>query len=549
MLALCKASPQIGNLRSAERLLGQLSPYLLEAHDQTIAPSPFLHLIEPSPWEALSHNLVAAILVLGIRYPPLHDNVYGTIIRYLQECAKASRVAAAVHAHYNGIVEDMEPQKSLDIGAISISMLGFLEAASTYFYFFDVTERLEVVTILRETLSESFMVLIEGACSAIRTSESPLKLAKDFKYYAKRYASSGRPLGAMLLQRAFLRMLVSCSSLQIVTAEALQQTDIFDYLTSKKEPHNGARGEDAAALTEMLSDIAAEEMHLLEDGADYLQLGSAWQQRLAFSVKGHALTIFLACMVVDEEIAEVDVLMSWLDDTMADAVEMADDDLACIVLKSLAIAAKMSPAIASILGRSLPRFIVQGGIRGPTVVVAAECLAYILQLISLDAVITGLYSLGNVLSIGSSTDKGLASAGSAESSLGFAKIGSHYAHQATGSAISLDISGVEETSAVYGNVVRAVVSIACTCNDHKITPLALSMLVQKFGRISMVVDLQIVVESAMLAAVGSEVELKSLLKLYDKFSHDALVQNNVMLLDAVRPTHTASDRRLIYFRS
>jgi phosphatidylinositol 4-kinase len=543
LLAICKAAPRLDGSASAEKLLHQISPYLLEAHEQSIATSPFLHLIEPSPWEALSYSLVAAELSIGIKFPALHEKVNATINRYLQACAQATSNAAAIHAKHNGNLSDLDLEKALEIGALSISMVGFLEAASLYSHFFSVGERLQMITVLRKTLTEEFLVSVEGAFSSIRTSESFTKVARDWKSYSKRYANSGRPLGAMLLQKGFMYLLVSCSSLQVVPAQMLQQTNLLDYLISNGHRQVASRRDESAALTDMLSEIAAEEMRLLEDGADYLQLGSAWQQRLAFTVKGYALTVFVGCMVMDEDAEDVDILMSWLEDTMADTVEMADDNLAAVVLKSLVISAKISPAIASTLSRSLPRYIVQGGLRGPTVVVAAQCLAFILQLISTDAVITGLYSLGNVLSAGSIAEKGMNPHN--EGSISSPKHSSaQYIQQATGSAISLDLSGEEETFAVYGNVVRAVVSIATTCKDSKVIPLAQSLLIQKLGRVSTSVDLHIVVEAATLAASGAETELRALLKLYDKISHDAVVHKNVVLIETVRADYIPSPCRI-----
>lgn len=509
-------------------MLAQLRPYLLEAHEQGIAPSPFLRLIEPSPWEALTYNLVAAVLAIGIKFPSLHEIVYDGTIQYIHNCGRS-----ASRAHYNGDSGDLKPHQTFELGALSISMLGFLEASSRYFHFFAVTERLEIVNSLREILAESFMVSVEGAFSAIRTSESTNRISREWKRYTKHYASSGRPLGAMLLQQGYMRMLVSCSSLLLSTPGTFENTDLLTYLMSKDHFQVVPYSDGSPALIEILSVIAAEEVGLLEDGADYLQLGSAWQQQLASILKGYALMTFLCCTLVDEEVADLDVFMSWLEDTISDPVQMANDDLARVALKCMAVVAKVSPSVATSLTRSLPRFIVQGGIKGDTVVVAAQSLAFILKLLSQDAVITGLYSLGNVLSVASSVEKTIGSTAPNDAHLSIPRNSTRYTQHPTGSAISLDISGEEETSAAYGNVVRAIVTVATTCKDSKITPLAQSMLLQKLGRINMAVDLQILVETATLAASGGEAELKSLLKFYDRFVHDAVVRNNHTLLDVV----------------
>lgn len=458
-------------------------------------------------------------------------------MRYLLNCIDAINASSALHHGSADSGSDVSVDEILETATISVSLLGFLEAASMYANFYSLSEQLEVVRLLRQMLSEDFMVSVEGVFSSIRTSKAISKDLMNWKSYTKRYAALGLPLGGMVLQHRFMRLLVSCSSLLVASSDQLQQTDIFDLLTSKEPLLYLDHDDDASlVLIELLSEVVIEEMRLLEDGADYLQLGSAWQQRLAFAVKAHALNIFLNCMLANEEIADPDRLMSWLENSINDSVQMADITLACAVLKSMAVVAKFSSAVASALSRSLPRFIVQGGIQGETITVAARSLTYIFQLVSQDAAITGLYSLGNVLSAKSNADKLQENSLSVPGNVG--RFGQH----STGSAISLDLSGDEETAVVYGNIVRAIVSIASNCKDEKITALALSMLLQKLGRIGLAVDLQIITETAALVTTGGPQELKSLLKLYSRISHDAEAQRNSILVEAVRLYHASQTK-------
>ncbi len=532
LFALCHTAHLLDDLETADRLLKQLSPYLLEAHTQAIAPSPFLCTVEPSPWEALGHNLTSAVLAIGLRHPSLHHAVVQCTSRYLHNCLRAVNSASSKLPRPEDSTNSIEAEGTLELAAVSVSLLGFLEAASVHAEFYNVTERLDLVHLLRQILDENLMVSVEGVFSSIRTSGHLVRVVIDWKAYTKRYAASGRPLGAMLLQRGFMKLLVSCSSLQICTAQQLKSSDVFDVLISNGDFTLQEQQNDSTALTELVTDLAAESMRLLEDGSDYLQLGSAWQQRLAFAVKAHTLNTFLNCMVVDEDIADSDILLSWLEDAMADPVQMADDTLACVVLKSMAVIARFSPAIASSLSRSLPRFVVQGGIKGETVIVAARSLTFILRMLSQDAVITGLYSLGNVLSAQSATDRPLGGS-EANGTANYSKA-TAYSQQSNGSAISLDLSGDEETAAAYGNVVRTMVSIATICQDDKITALAQSMLLQKLGRVSLAVDLHITMETAKLAAAGGPTEFNSLLKLYARLGHDAVVGRNSTILESVR---------------
>ena len=439
----------------------------------------------------------------------------------------------ALHSQHNASTGEFPVRQKLAIAALSVSILGFLEAVSTYAEFYTVSETVSLVTSLRKLLNEGFLVSIEGAFSSIRTADASYQRYAHWKLWTRRYAASGRPLGAMLLQCGFMELLVTCSSLRLASKEDLEKLDILDSMVQPRSFAHSQDDEANAMLLELLSVFAAEEMRLLEDGADYLQLGSTWQQRLAFTVKAHTLSTFLNCMILDEATADSDTMVSWLEDTMADPVQMADNMLASVVLRSMAVVAKFSPAIASTLSRSLPRFIVQGGIKGETVAVAAHTLAFILQLLSQDAVITGLYSLGNVLSSSSNSDKSRGASGLPDGFVSPSPDDKQHSQHPAGSTISFDMSGEDQSEAAYGNIVRAIINVANSCQDDKITALALSMLFQKVGKVHLGVDIHIITEAPMLATSGAPSELQSLLKLYSRFSHEGAVQNNSVLLGAV----------------
>ncbi len=530
LLALCKAAPWLYALDNAEKLLHQLLPYFLEAQSQIITPSPFLRDIEPSPWEALNYQLTSAILSIGINHPTLRNTIRGTINTYLQNCSQATISTRSGRDQVNG---DLDEDQALVITTIAVSLLGFLDAAAAKADFWTATERLQLIEHVRAILSESFLISVETALSAIRNSRGSHRASREWKKYTRHYAAIGRPLGAMILQQALLRLMVSCTSLLVADPERLREEHVLNILMSSDRASKEFYEETDTTMIETLADIAIEEMRLLDDGSDYLRLGSAWQQRLAFTVKACALTSFTNCMIINDDVAESEILMSWLENTMADPVQMADEALATVVLRCMAIVAKSSSAMASSLSRLLPRFIVQGGPRQEIIDVAADCLAYVLQLLSQDAIITTLYTLGNVLSSSNGQEKQLNSLTSANGSArGQNGIGL-YNHQTTGSAISLAPGGEEETSVVYGNVVQAIVGIAKCCEDHKITALAQSMLIQKIGKVSLAVDAKIVLEAAALAMGGGQLEFRSLLKLFSSLSHEGVLRDSLPTLQAV----------------
>jgi len=211
---------------------------------------------------------------------------------------------------------------------------------------------------------------------------------------------------------------------------------------------------------------------------------------------------------------------------------MADETLASVVLRSMALISKLSPGFAPNVSRLLPRFIVQGGPRSQTISIASTCLAYVLQILSQDAIITTLYTLGNVLSSGS--DRALAGGINGDLGVDGATNSTFYTGKhSTGSSISLELTGEEETSIVYGNVVQAICGIANCCNDPKITALAQSMLLQKIDKVSRSIDARIIAEATGLALIGGPLEFRSLLKLYARISQEGVMKNNDVVLSAV----------------
>ena len=502
----------------ALRLLGQLTPYLTESFCQKFDPAPSLLSISPSPWEALTYHLTSAVLCLGIRHPELHERVHDAIYQYSRGCCEEFDCTS-----------ETEPQKG---AVLSVSLLGFTRAASSFTGFWGISELLQMIDLLRDVFVERVLVSVEGIFSSIRTSGTRTGNMREWKVFGKKYAASGRPLGAMLLQHSFMQFLHSCSALMVVPASILQEKDTLDALLSQKSLKAMEQEEDTTMLVKVISDIATEQIRLLNDGADFLHLSSSWQQKLGFAVKALSLSTFLSCSIADADIADFDLLVSWLDETIADPIQIADEDLASVVLRIMNVTARMSSDVAVNLSRSLPKFIVQGGIKGDTVKTTAITLTSILHSLSQDAIMTSLYSLGNVLSDSrKDTSNGAIRFPSGSGAIGHTVDG--YSHHSTGSAISLDMDVNDDPGLIYGNVVQAVVIMASACQDEKVAALALSMLLQKLGRINTAVDIHIISETAMLAAEGTSVELRSLLKLYSRLCREGMIQNNRALVMAI----------------
>ena len=486
-----------------------------------------------APWELLTLELTNALLSMALKHPHLKEHVHEVVGGYIQNCLQSLRALPSLRYHDLMTQSYGDSDEATEILSITMSLLGFLEASARHVDFWQSEERLEVVRQLRNMLSDRFLVAVETACSTVRNSDPVDQIFGEWKRHLKRYAGRGRPLGAMLLQQGFMRLVVACTSRLVAEPSALSKGRLLDQQMAGIGLSPVHDQEINDSMVDYLTEVVSDEMRVLEEGSDYLQLSSAWQQRLAFSVKAFALEAFLHCMIIDEDIADADVLISWLEDTLANQVQMADEDLARVVLKCVAVVARYNTESASGLGRTLLRFIVSGASRGAVVSIASETLSHVLRILSQDAVITTLYSLGNVLSSNTSSEKHHSSSLSpnghnpqSDSML--------YNNQRTASVISLSISGDEETSAVCGNSAHAIVVIATSCNDSRITALAQSMLLQKVGKINLVVDSHIVEEAAFLAVNGKENEFKALLRFYERMNQESSKLKNQPVFEAVR---------------
>lgn len=533
LLALCKAAPLIHSTKDAENLLTQLAPYMPEAHRQSIkATSLMLHL---PPWETLAFELTSAVLALAINHPSLAQRAFVCVDETISALSKSAKEVAWLQSQSQSDeeTEQRPADHALRSIQLAVSLLGFLDAAAKNVRAWNSDQRFTIIQRTRSILSEKFMVSLEGSLSAVRNARIGTRSVKEWKRWIRHYATQTRPLGAMLLQRAFSALVEESVLVLVSPDERLTHVNVLDQLLRRSLPMSHANISSSDLMLEDLAGLIVEEMDLLDADADYLQVSSAWQQRLALEVKASTLRSFLCCTIIDEEIADDDILTMWLDAITADPVQMGDDQLAQTVLKSMAILARTSPAIAATLSRSLPRLIVQSKMTPQTAVVAGKCLAQVLKLLSQDIVISTLYSLGNVLSAGSSEKPHGFSPFLDGTSNGTLVNSSYSNHQALGSNLSLNLSDEEESAVVYGSIIHAIVAVADSRNDEKITALVISMLVQKIGRVNPAVDAKIITETAALGSTGSLNELKMLLRLYPRVASQANVTDNTLMINAV----------------
>ncbi|KAF3186191.1 phosphatidylinositol-4- kinase [Orbilia oligospora] len=554
ILALCGSVEFVNSTEAASKLARLLSPYLIDSSILQVEQSPQLRHFNPSPWESLTTSITDSLALVGTLFPSQRDSIVSTLNSYLRR----------IKSQAGGTPDFSDDRAAIPVATLVVSLLGFFNSAAKRMDLWNQEERVELIKTVREILSPNFLLSAETAFSTIRNSHG--KELKLWKRYTRQYAASGRPLGAMLLQQGFTCLLAASTSLLVVDPKLLRDRDVLDVLLARtnktKETiitpgsaspstrkarlnrlssHSDAltNGHDQNDLVSSLVDMITEILALVEDGADYLQVGSAWQQRLAFSVKAYAFVSFCNCVEyrrrhptlnhledVESRDEHADLLIGLLEASLEDPIQMVDQDLARTVLKIMAIVGKNDPSFAVAVIRLFPRYIVRSGAEKETIRVAGKCLARVLQTLSQDAMITTLYTLGNVLSSGN-PERAL-TANTRE------KIHPELLDvNALGSSISLSLNSEEEKFLVYERVIEAIVGVACEMKDEKMVELAASILGQKVGKINGAVDAKIIVELAVLALAGGPLELKTVLKLLDRLGTNAVGIRDVNIAGAV----------------
>ncbi|KAK0656028.1 hypothetical protein B0T16DRAFT_451649 [Cercophora newfieldiana] len=528
LLALCKAAPVLRSSQSAQKLARHLVPYLQDAHIQAFAPSPFFRKVEPSPTESLSYHVTAALLSLGVHHADVQQTISHNITTFLNTCTHATESVSQADEDDPSALED-----AVRTATITTALLGFLDAACAQPEFWRTGGRLALVSRLRDLLSQPFLVAVESAFSTIRNSHSHDRRVREWKRWLRHYEDIGRPLGAMLLQRSFMWLLVAVTSLLVAEEDALRDSHVLDVLMSGvglRRPLTAKSGEADFRSVEIYATVAIDQMNYLESSADFDSLSPA-KQKLAFAVKACVLISYLNASTLNEDAADSDVLMTWLEDTLGDPSSMADEELACVVLKSMALLCRVSASYAINVSRLLPAFILRSGAKSHIVLVASKCLAYVLQMLSKDVVITILYTLGNVLSPGN--QRPATNGVEGDSRHAPQDLSNVAGRLSNGSSLSLQGSGEEDLSVVQGNVVQAICEIASTCKDDKITGLAQSMLAQKIVKFTSPIDARLVIGAAALALSGGPAEFRYLLRGLAAVAHDAVVENREAVLNAV----------------
>lgn len=439
LLALCKAAPALHNVEKAQKLVHQLSPYMVESFSQQFAPSPFLKDVSPSPWEHLTASLTLALISIGLKFTELKPEIREIFWSYTKR--------ALAYSEGSG-----DEDNETNVASLVASFVGFLDSAAKNPRFWSSSEKLALLNRSRQILSDSFLMNAENSFTTIRNTQK--KSSGLWKRYARRYDDSERPIGSLLLQFSFMEFLVSSTCTIVTGTVPNRNEDAMDILM---DGHivTTISPEDFSAV-ETYAEFASSTIEVIDNGASYWSTETDGMRRLARKVKALALAAYCNCVVLSNT-ADPNVLYKWLQDTISESTQMACFELASAALKIVAILAKDRNNSENGFISVLHHFIVEGGPTEDVLKIAVRCLSVILKHAPQDQTITTLNTLGHVLA-STSPEKALSKS---ETLMPFDQ-------QAMASSLSLSPATDDFRQAIYLNVIDTIVAVATHLKDPKV---------------------------------------------------------------------------------
>lgn len=506
LLALSKAAPALQSLESAEKLLRQLTPYMSESFAQQFAPSPHLRNLSPSPWEHLTASLTHALVSLGTKFKELKPDIREVFSVYLEKVLAFSEISG-------------EEDNETNTASLVASFVGFLETAARYPKFWTSAERLELLTRAQQVLSDNFLLNVETTFMTIRNTQK--KSSCLWKRYAREYDDSDRHVGAMLLQHALMKFLVSSTTMIVVGMPVGRNDDAMDMLLDGQIVTT-ISPEDFAAV-ESFSGIAAAVVRIVDEGAPYRATDCIHDRQLALKAKAEALSAYCNCVVLSNA-ADPNILYRWLLSSISDPNQMCCVPLASAALKILAILAKdgNNSEQAGKFVSTLHQYIVEGAPNPKVLQIAIKSLSAILRHSSEDQTITSLNTLGHVLS-STKPEKALEKSQSLHP----------FDNQAMASSLSLVSPTDESRQTVHLNIIDTIVGIADARKDPKMSSLAQSILMQRVNKVTGVVNAKVVSGLGTLALMSSTTECKAIFLTMNKLSYDSVWHDDHIIMDTV----------------
>ena len=388
--------------------------------------------------------------------------------------------------------------------------------------------------IIQSLVDGQLLIRIESLLSSLDTENSLRKsssssvrspLDTQFHYLLRiraRYILEGEPPGALIIQRQLMQLFEHATYMSCPSGLGEHG---FLPLNRFKDRFNLLGKRTLTAIFE----LASSQLESIEESADFLKFKISPHQDLSLSLK--AICIRLACIVFVTGHGDTANLPSLVKIALTDSTQIAHDDLSNACLDAIAAISMNCHEYTADLNRALRNFIINTQAPNPSsrVSVGAKRLAWCLQAISKDKVVSTLYSLVNVLASTPTTNADRSAVSlRPRAPLSLMSFDQH----TVASSISLTLKTEDQRQQVYSNVIEAIAEMVCELRDEKIAELMISLLGQKFGRVNEGVDKSLVWGLAKISTIVKEKDFRRILKLHSK----ARSIRNQHLTETVRHT-------------
>ena len=374
-----------------------------------------------------------------------------------------------------------------------------------------------LISVIKPLVDGQLLIGIESLLSSLnaeltprKTSSGSIRHPQDTQLHyllriRTRYIIEGDPPGALIIQRHLLKLFEHICYLACPSGE---RKPSFLPLHDFKERFSLL----GKSTLKSISELATTQLDSIEASADFLKFKTSPHQDLSLGLKATCLRLACIAFVTDNGTPEIPSLVK---SVLTDSTQMSHIELGSACLDSVGVISMNCHEYTADLNRSLRNFIIntQTDRSSGLICIAAHRLAWCLNAISKDKVVSTLYSLVNVLAPGttSSADRSAVSL-RPRTALSMMNFDQH----ATASSISLNMQTDDQRQQVYSNVIEAIAEMVCELREEKIAELMISLLGQKFGRVNEGVDRSLIWGLAKIATVVKEKDLRRILKLQAK---------------------------------
>ena len=331
--------------------------------------------------------------------------------------------------------------------------------------------------IIQSLVNEQLLIGIESILSSLNTESSLRKSSSgsvrsphdtQFHYLLRiraRYILEGEPPGALLIQRQLMKFFEHAA---YMSCPSTLGEPGFLSLDGFKDRFNLLGKTTLIAISE----LASSQLESIEASADFLKLKTSPHQDLSLSLK--ATCIRLACIAFVTGHGDTTTFPSLVKIALNDSAQITHDDLSNACLDAIAAISMNCHEYTADLNRALRNFIIntQAPHASSRVSIAAKRLAWCLQAISKDKVVSTLYSLVNVLASSPTTNADRSTVSlRTRAALSLMNFDQH----TVASSISLSLKTEDQRQQVYSNVIEAIAEMVCELQDEKIAELMISL--------------------------------------------------------------------------